>query len=314
MIPSGLILIDKKAGITSMATDSFVKRLLATKKVGHHGTLDPFATGLLPVYVGPSLKYVRYADDFDKKYICVARFGARTDTLDKEGEVISGHYPSAEELKELVDTDFKVIREAFSSMTSITSQMPPKYSAKKINGKKAYELAREGKEVELKPHKVKIYSVDILGINLVDNTFEVEFEVFCSKGTYIRTICDDVGEMTGFGAHAKSLRRIMCGCFSVEDAYTEEQLTDMASGEDYSFIRDARETLSFMPELILDKKQNDDVRVGRKISSKPFNNVLADYPEDQKYRATYQGELVAVLYKSVEENGREIMRIERMLA
>ena len=97
----------------------------------------------------------------------------------------------------------------FSEMTKIESQMPPKYSAKKINGKKAYELARQGVEVELKPHKVKIAKIDILKIELVDDTFEVEFEVYCSKGTYIRTICDDIGKQLGFGAYAKSLRRIM---------------------------------------------------------------------------------------------------------
>lgn len=313
MIPSGLILIDKKEGITSMATDSFVKRTLSTKKVGHHGTLDPFATGLLPVYVGPSLKFVRYADDFDKKYICVARFGAVTTTLDTEGEVIGGHKPTTDELEELQSTDYKVIRDAFESMTKVTSQVPPKYSAKKINGHKAYELARAGKEVELKAHEVKIYSIDILRITPVDDTFEVEFEVHCSKGTYIRTICDDVGKLVGYGAYATSLRRTMCGMFDVKDAYTEEQISKMAESEDYSFLTDASRTLDFMPELVLNEKQNNDVRLGRKISSKPFDNITAAFDSEQKYRATYNNQVVAVLYKS-EDNGREIMRIERMLA
>jgi len=331
--PSGVILIDKKEGITSMATDSFVKRLLGTKKVGHHGTLDPFATGLLPVYVGPSLKFVRYADDFDKKYVCVARFGISTSTLDTEGEVVGGRLPSAEELARLEATDYREVREAFAEMTKITSQIPPKFSAKKINGRKAYELARAGQAIEMKPHEVKIYAINVLDIRRVGadegagecvgdcagecvgaETFEVEFEVHCSKGTYIRTICDDVGDKLGWGAHAVSLRRTMCGCFDIKDAKTEDELKAMAEAGDYSFLKDAAQTLYFLPELTLNDKQSQDVRLGRKINSKPFESVTAVYDADQKYRAMHEGKVIAVLYKSTEEDGREVMRIERMLA
>ncbi|MBO7452991.1 MAG: tRNA pseudouridine(55) synthase TruB [Clostridiales bacterium] len=310
---NGLILLDKSEGFTSFASDGFIKKLLKTKKVGHIGTLDPFATGLLPLCVGKGLRFVRFADGFDKAYRCVASFGKMTDTMDKDGEVIGGRMPTTDEIEELKATDYKIVRDAFSEMTKIESQMPPKYSAKKINGKKAYELARQGVEVELKPHKVKITKIDILKIELVDDTFEVEFEVYCSKGTYIRTICDDIGKELGFGAYAKSLRRIMTGQFSVEYAYTEDDIKKMCEAGDMSFIKNASSIVSFMPELKLNEKQAAMVKNGKKLDARPFSDVTSKYQEDTLYRATFNDELIAVVYVS-EEDGKMRIRIERMLA
>lgn len=308
-----LILLDKDSGMTSFACDSKIKRLLHTKKVGHLGTLDPFATGLLPLCVGKGLRYIRFADDYDKTYECVCVFGKTTDTLDIEGEVTGGRMPTSDELKELIESDYKIVRDAFEKMSKITSQVPPKYSAKKINGKKAYELAREGKEVELKPHPVKIYSIDIRSIEKVDGTFEVDFVVSCSKGTYIRTICDDVGREVGFGAYAKSLRRIKCGPFDIRDSYRLDDVEKMLEGEDLSFIKDASSIADYMPELKLNEVQTSMVRCGKKLDVRPFKEVTSLYAADTFYKATFNGEVIAIMYVS-EEDGYERLRIERMLA
>ena len=308
-----LILLDKDSGMTSFACDSKIKRLLHTKKVGHLGTLDPFATGLLPLCVGKGLRYIRFAEDYDKTYECVCVFGKTTDTLDVEGEVTGGRMPTSDELKMLIESDFKVVRDAFEKMTKITSQVPPKYSAKKINGKKAYELAREGKEVELKPHPVTIYSIDIRSIEVVGETFEADFVISCSKGTYIRTICDDVGREVGFGAYAKSLRRTKCGPFDIKDAYTIDAVEKMTEEEDLSFVKDASTIVDDMPELKLNEVQTSMVKCGKKLDVRPFNEIISSHDADTFYKATFNGEVIAVMYVS-EEDGRKRLRIERMLA
>ncbi len=302
----GIILLDKKPGITSMASDNFIKKTLGTKKVGHSGTLDPFATGLLPIFTGTALKVMRYTDGYDKSYRCTACFGKTTDTLDTEGEVIEENIPSASEIDAMKADDFKLIRDAFEQLTHITEQIPPKYSAKKINGKKAYELTREGIEVELKPHPVTIKAIDIVEIEPKDDGIYVTFDVDCSKGTYIRTLCDDAGKITGIGAHAVSLRRTGAGPFRIEDAVTEEQIAEMTAAGDLSYLKPAVLAMSGMPVLELNDREYADVIVGKKIRAKEGAEP------DIKYAAFHNGELTAVLYLA-EENGKRLMRIERML-
>ena len=306
---NGLILLDKSQGMTSFSCDGLIKKLLHTKKVGHLGTLDPFATGLLPLCVGKGLRYVRFADGFDKAYRCTAVFGKKTDTMDIEGEVIGGRLPNSEELVELQNSDFESIRAAFDEISKITSQVPPMFSAKKINGKKAYELAREGKEVELKPVPVKIRKLSVISIDIIENMIEVIFEVSCSKGTYIRSLCDSVGDMTGFGAYAKTLRRIASGPFLEADSYTFETIEKMANEGDYSFIRDASSIIVEMPSIELNNKEAADIKLGRKISAERFSSDM----DDGLHRAMYEGKVIAVVYKA-DEKGRSIIRIERMLA
>lgn len=311
MIQDGFILVDKPEGWTSFKTDRFVGNLLGTRKVGHLGTLDPFATGLLPVFAGKGLKYLRFCEGFDKGYSCKCIFGARTDTMDKTGEFISEDYPSDADMEALEDDDYQVIRSAFEKVRVTKEQLPPKYSAKKIGGKKAYELARQGQMPDLKPVPVTIYSLDITDIQKCAKGLEVDFDCVCSKGTYIRTICSDLGDITGYGAYAESLRRTVNGQFNVRDAYTPEQLQKMVDASDFSFIRNASETVAFLPEIKLDAKQATDIRFGRKIAF-PF----ADVPEGSErtyYRATFEDKLIAVVFPSL-ENGNLTMRIERLFA
>ena len=311
MIQDGFILVDKPEGWTSFKTDRFIGSLLGTRKVGHLGTLDPFATGLLPVFVGKGLKFLRFCEGFDKGYSCRCIFGARTDTMDRTGEFISEDYPSADELSRLAENDYEKVREAFRKVQASKEQLPPAFSAKKIDGKKAYELARKGEAPDLKPVPVTIYSLDIADIKNLDKGFSVDFDCLCSKGTYIRTICSDLGDITGYGAYADSLRRTVNGQFSVKDAFTPDEIQKMAEAKDYSFVRDASETISFLPEIVLDAKQAKDLMFGRKIAF----SVSACPDNDSRiyYRAVHEGRLIAVVYPAV-ENGALIMRIERLYA
>ena len=311
MIQDGFILVDKPEGWTSFKTDRFVGGLLGTRKVGHLGTLDPFATGLLPVFVGKGLKFLRFCEGFDKGYSCRCIFGARTDSMDKTGEFISENYPTESDLDELARTDYKTVRDAFIKVKAIKEQLPPAYSAKKIDGKKAYELARKGELPDLKSAPVTIYSLDITNIEVPEKGLAVDFDCLCSKGTYIRTICSDLGDITGYGAYAESLRRTINGQFSVKDAFTPDELQKMVEAGDFAFVRDASETITFLPEIKLDAKQTKDIMFGRKIAF-PFD-VKTEGEERIYYRATSEGKLIAVVFPAVEK-GELVMRIERLYA
>ena len=299
MIPDGIILLDKKKGITSMASDNFIKKLAGTRKVGHSGTLDPFATGLLPVFTGKALKVMRYTDDYDKGYDCTCVFGVSTTTMDPEGEVVNVRALTGSQ------EEFDAVREAFEQLKKITSQVPPAFSAKKIDGRKAYDLARQGVEVDMPAHPVKIYSLDVNDMRFEDGKIYADISVACSKGTYIRSICDDAGKITGFYAHAQSLRRTKAGPFSVTDAYTEEQLAGMAARGDYSFVLPRENAMKGMDRIELDESQYRDVKLGKKIASGAFSSL----EEGVRVAAFHEGELVAVLYRD-----NDMMRIERMLA
>ncbi|MBR3082212.1 MAG: tRNA pseudouridine(55) synthase TruB [Clostridiales bacterium] len=309
MIFDGVILVDKPEGWTSFKTDGAIKKLTGSRKAGHLGTLDPFATGLLPVFCGKGLKYLRFCEGYDKEYSCRAVFGAVTDTGDCTGEVVSENYPSAEEMAELVSTDFAKVREAFAEIANRTEQKPPSYSAKKIGGVKAYDLARKGGEVDLPPAKIKIYSLVIDKIETLEKGFAVTFTCACSKGTYIRTICTDCGELLGYGAHAQTLRRTKNGPFSVENAYTPDQLFEMAEKEDYSFLQSSSTAISHIPEVSLNARQAKDLGFGKKI---PFEGVPVT-GERTYYRAVFEDNTIAVVYPSVED-GKTVMRIERLFA
>ena len=285
----GIVLLDKPRGMTSFDCDKHVRRMTGIKKVGHSGTLDPFATGLLPVFAGDALKFMRYTEGYDKTYCCKAFFGASSDTGDLDGVITPVKVPCAD--------DIETIRNALVQISGTTEQTPPRYSAKKINGVKAYELARKGVEFELKPNKIKIFSLDVSSAEAVENGVTVEFTVHCSKGTYIRTICTDAGDMTGFGAYAMELRRTKVGPFDVADA--------VGIDGEIAFT-DPKVTLQDMPVIELNRKTADDIRCGRKI---PVSLLDEDMAEGRLYRAEYEGSLTAVIFA---EEG--IVRIDRGFA
>ena len=212
----GIINVNKPAGWTSQDVCTKLRHVLHIRKIGHTGTLDPMATGVLPVCVGKATRIIEYYDRDPKSYHASMKLGVTTDTLDITGKVL--------ETSGYQDVSEKAVREAFKAYTGSVEQIPPKYSALKINGKRAYDLAREGKAFEISPRVIIIYSNTITRMDLESG--EIEFDVTCSKGTYIRTICDDIGRTLGCGAAMTALTRTSSGYFRIEDSHTIEEIME----------------------------------------------------------------------------------------
>lgn len=212
----GIIVINKPAGKSSHDMVYFVRRLLGIKKVGHTGTLDPDATGVLPVCIGKATKAADMLTASDKAYRATLVFGMTTDTLDSSGEILS-EQPADFSREELAS----VINEFIGEI----EQIPPMFSAIKKDGKKLYELARQGISVERNVRKVKIYDIKLNWFNKDEGTAEID--VVCSKGTYIRTLCDDIGMRLGCGAYMNSLVRTKSADFFIEDSFNCDELNEM---------------------------------------------------------------------------------------
>jgi tRNA pseudouridine55 synthase len=210
----GILIIDKPKGLTSHDVVKRVKRILRIKKAGHTGTLDPDATGVLPILIGKATKISKYLINSDKKYVGCMKLGVKTDTGDATGRTIStSSMPFPSEIE---------IDRVFKKFSGHIRQVPPMYSAIKINGRPLYTLARKGIEVERKDREVIIHRLDILRIE--DPL--IIFRISCSKGTYIRTLVSDIGDALGLGAHLISLRRTIAGRFRIEDSISLEELED----------------------------------------------------------------------------------------
>ena len=206
------MLVFKERGYTSNDVVALLRKFLNMKKIGHTGTLDPEAEGLLPVCLGRSTKLVSLLTDTDKEYECVMRLGVSTDTEDMTGRILDE--------RSLTGIDESRVREVIASFIGEYDQIPPMYSAKKIGGKKLYEYAREGKVIERSPSRVAIKYIDIGDISLP----RVSFTVGCSKGTYIRSLCRDIGETLGCRAAMESLRRTKAGVFELSGAHTLKEI------------------------------------------------------------------------------------------
>ena len=209
---NGIIIIDKPSGWTSMDVCAKLRGILHTKKVGHAGTLDPMATGVLPVFVGQATRAVSFAESGQKEYVAGLKLGLVTNTQDTSGETLGTHPAS------VTRTELEAVLPRF---TGEIEQIPPMYSAIKIGGKKLYELARRGEEVERKPRPVTIY-----GLEVVEQTAPDAFtlRIRCSKGTYVRTLCHDIGRALGCGGCMSALRRTMAAGFTLADAVTLERV------------------------------------------------------------------------------------------
>ena len=210
----GIVIIHKEKGFTSHDVVAKLRGICGQKKIGHTGTLDPEATGVLPVCLGSGTKLCDMLTDKDKEYVTELLLGVETDTQDMTGTVLARHPVSVSQ---------EQVREAVLSFGGSYMQVPPMYSALKINGKKLYELAREGKEVERRAREVRIEEIEILQMQLP----VVRLRVVCSKGTYIRTLCADIGQKLGCGGVMESLVRTRVGKFSLEEALTLEQLQEL---------------------------------------------------------------------------------------
>lgn len=208
----GILIVDKPLGKTSFDCVRDVRKQYNTKKVGHIGTLDPMATGVLAILIGQATKLSDYLMEHDKEYIATLKLGKSTNTGDSEGEIIEEKEVNKNVLDEII------ITEALNSFLGETYQIPPMYSALKVNGKKLYEVARSGQEIERKARKIVITSIELLNIDKENK--EIQFKVSCSKGTYIRTLCEDIAKKLNTCGYMKSLRRTRVGNFYIEDEGT----------------------------------------------------------------------------------------------
>lgn len=249
---NGIIVIDKPAGKTSHDMVSFMRRITKIRRIGHTGTLDPMAEGVLPVCIGNATKAADMLTMSDKRYCAELILGKTTDTLDAEGKVLCE--------KEVSVSDEK-IRAAIKSFEGEIEQIPPMYSAVKRNGKKLYELARQGIEVEREARRVNINSIDILEIDGARAVIDVS----CSKGTYIRTLCDDIGKKLGTGAYMSALRRTASGCFTIDNAYTPEEIEER-SGDIENMLMSVDSLFLNYGEIHLNEKQTRSIKNGVRMS------------------------------------------------
>lgn len=221
---NGIIIINKHKGCTSHDIVYKVKKMF-NEKVGHTGTLDPMATGVLPLLIGKGTQCSKYLINHDKIYNVTLQLGEKTDTADSEGKVIETKEVKEETLKK------ENIEKIFEKFKGKQEQIPPIYSAIKVNGKKLYEYARKGQEVEIKPRKIKIYNIELLNIN--EKQKQIEFQVSCSKGTYIRSLCEDIAQRLETVGYMLELKRIQVGNFNIKEAITIEQLENNIDNKEF---------------------------------------------------------------------------------
>ena len=296
MSVTGIINIMKPAGITSHDMVDIVRRKFNIKKVGHTGTLDPAATGVLPVCVGRATKIAQYITGADKAYRAEITLGISTDTLDAAGTVLQTVDASS------VSED--IFKETLSSFQGDIEQIPPMASAVKIRGKKMYELQRQGKEIERPSRNVTIYD-----IKLVQSTGwgtkhpRALFDVKCSKGTYIRTICQDIGNKLGVGAHMSSLLRTAVGEFKLEDAITPEELEKLVNPADVLVSIDT--ALDKYPVVIMHQKAVKPVMSGVKLYPPGVLQQPLQLLEGQLVRLKDQHNLIALAEVQIEQQPRK---------
>jgi tRNA pseudouridine55 synthase len=273
----GLVLIDKPTSWTSHDVVAKVRKAVGTKKVGHAGTLDPLATGLLVLGIESGTKLLSFLVGADKTYEATIRLGQQTISDDSESEVIAS--ASAEEIAKLSDED---IAREIAKLTGVLMQTPSSVSAIKVDGKRAYDLVRAGEEVELKAREVKIYGFEMLSVARVSGFLDVEVRVECSSGTYIRALARDLGASLGVGGHITALRRTKVGHFDVSDANSIEELSELRLTE----LATAAKQL--FPVIELTESEVTDLIHGKRISGKSEVTGLAA-------GLSTSGKLVAVL-------------------
>ena len=250
---NGLLVIDKPAGITSHDVVSRVRRVLKTKRVGHTGTLDPFATGVMVILVGNATRLAQFLDKDEKEYEAVMRFGFETDT----GDVTGSPKSEVQSPKSVIASD---VEKVLADFRGEILQTPPMYSAKKIEGKKLYQLARKGIEVVREAVNVHIRELEILDSNIAGDSQTARIRVSCSAGTYVRTLAEDIGRRLGTGAHLLELRRTRSGKFTLAEGYTLEQLEALPNSA--QALLPIREAVSHLPKMILRIERVEKTRNG----------------------------------------------------
>ena len=267
----GIIIINKEKNYTSNDVVSIVKKITKSK-VGHTGTLDPNATGVLPLLIGNATKVSKYLINHDKEYEVVLQLGIRTETADVVGKVIEQKEVTAEMLNK------DNIEEKLQQFIGKQEQIPPIYSAIKVNGKKLYEYARKGQEVELKPRQIEIYSIQLVGIN--EKEKQISFKVKCSKGTYIRSLCEDISKKLGTVGYMKELNRLQVGEFYIKDAVTISEMKEKIEAGNLENIITIEEIFKNNPQIQLEQEQIEPYINGVKINTEKTNGVYRIYKPD----------------------------------
>lgn len=290
---NGALIIDKPAGMTSHDVVARVRKIVGERRVGHTGTLDPFATGVLVVLVGRATRLAQYLSGAEKEYEAAIRLGYATDTGDLTGKPLESFTAETQSFRR------EDIEAALASLRGEIEQTPPMYSAKKIGGQKLYELARRGEEVERKPVRITVkefevlpHENDLLRLNH-DGTCDLAVRVVCSAGTYARTLAESVGERLGVGAHLRELRRTRAGRFKIDDAITLDRLNEMAeSGKSGAALISPDAALAHLPCLNLDPDSARLVRHGIDVAIADAEGL--PWADGQPVRMLFDGELIAV--------------------
>ncbi len=266
----GILIVDKPEGLTSHDVVARLRRILKTKRIGHTGTLDPFATGVLVMLVGKATRLAQFLDKDKKEYEATVRFGFETDTGDGTGELRITNYG-------LRDFSYDELKNVLTSFLGEIEQTPPMYSAKKVAGKKLYELARKGIEIERQPVKVMIYEIKLIEdqkpktenpqINDFGlRTLDFGLKVSCSAGTYIRTLAEDIGKQLKTGAHLATLRRTRAGRFDLSEAVTLEELEKIVAEEKLGEVLiSMNDAVAHLPKVVLNEAEIKNTQNGKKL-------------------------------------------------
>jgi len=285
----GVLIVDKPAGITSAAVVSRVKRLLGGGKVGHTGTLDPLATGVLPLCVGEGTKVAGYLTARDKEYSVSFVLGVETDTLDSDGKVVRER---PEQASRVTRADLESAARRF---VGDTSQIPPMYSAVRVGGKRLHRLARAGLEVERAPRPITVHRYDITEFDAP----VAKAQVSCSKGTYVRTLVADLGEAVGCGAHVNALRRTRSGSFALDSAVSLDELESSAA----QAVIDPDEALAHLPSATVPESLIDAVACGKPLKWEDISAEPAPQ-ETLRLRAPWGGLLALVAVEGSDSSGK----------
>ncbi|MBQ7817812.1 MAG: tRNA pseudouridine(55) synthase TruB [Oscillospiraceae bacterium] len=270
---NGIVIIDKPQGWTSQDVTARLRRVFNTRRIGHGGTLDPMATGVLPVFVGRATRGVEFFEHAEKTYEATLRLGLATDTEDITGEVLE------EKAVTIAEEDFLAILDQFRGEIM---QIPPMYSALKVNGQKLCNLARKGKEVERKPRPITIFELECLSFD--GDT--ARLRVRCSKGTYIRTLCKDIGEALGCGGCMAALRRVSAGEYGIEHAVALQELLDTETPEKY--LQNVDTMFRELPTITLTEKQEARCRNGGSFTLKIADGRYRVYSQSGEFLALSQ--------------------------
>ncbi len=293
---NGILNVYKPEGLTSHNVVSFVRRTLNMKRVGHTGTLDPMATGVLPVLVGNATKLSELIMADEKKYTARVTLGIKTDTEDITGEIIE---------KNEVNVTLDDIIETAKQFTGEIEQIPPMYSAIKVDGQKLYKLARQGVEIERKPRKITIYSIDIYDFDGANFTMDVH----CSKGTYIRSLCRDIGDALGCGATMSALQRTMSGIFKKENSYTFEEIEKIAkSGKIEEILMKPDDVLGDF--IAINVSNENAIKIKNGIRLRPNQLGISDFCEEQMFRI-YEEDMLICLLKVKKCDGQMLLAMEK---